>query len=161
MLREYILLLIRILDDQSQRIDSAVFRLRSASREQTDTAEKAVTDRIAECESLQDQVRVFRGVWRDHMASLPQYGCQDEAPARWADRAMNENAKIKIQEARRRMDEIKVAEREIGAKRDRAAQGKEPHGRAPHGHVIILQLYGHETRSKGKERHEQQGMEKV
>ena len=49
MLREYIILLIRILDDQSQRIGSAVFRLRSASREQKEVAEKAVTNHIAEC----------------------------------------------------------------------------------------------------------------
>ena len=68
-----------------------------------------MTDRIAVCKSLQDQVRVFRGVWRDQMALLPQFGCQDEAAARWADRAMNENAE-KIQEARRGMNEIEVAE---------------------------------------------------
>ena len=62
MLREYIQLLIRVLDEQTQRIDSSVFRLQSAPREQAGMAKRAVLDRIAKCESLQDQLRVINGV---------------------------------------------------------------------------------------------------
>ena len=71
-LREYIQLLIRILDEQSQKMDSDVFRLQSATREQAGKAKNAVLDRIVECESLQDQLRVFRDVNWGHMASFPQ-----------------------------------------------------------------------------------------
>ena len=85
MLREYTQLLIRILDEQTQRIDSSVFRLQSTHREQAGMAKRAVLDRIAECESLQDQLRVFKGVWWGHIASFPQYDCYDEAPAHWAE----------------------------------------------------------------------------
>ena len=59
MLREYIQLLNQILDKQTQRIDSSVFRLQSAPREQAAMAKRGALDRIAECESLQDQLRAL------------------------------------------------------------------------------------------------------
>ena len=129
MLREYIQLLIQILDEQSQKIDSTVFRLQSATREQAGMAKKAVLDRIAECESLQDQLRVFRDGWRGHMASFPQYGCYDEAPAHWAKNAMNGNAE-RIQEARRKMNDIDIAEMTHQLRRERLAESAAKQRRA-------------------------------
>ena len=94
MLKEYIKLLIRILDEQTQRVDSSVFRLQSAPQEQAAMAKRGVQDRIAECQSLQDQLRMFKGMWRGHMASFPQYDCYDEGPALWAASSMQSNAEM-------------------------------------------------------------------
>ena len=121
MLREYIQLLIRILDEQTQRIDSAVFRLQSSPREQAGMAKKAVLDRIAECESLQDQLRLFRGVWWGHMAWFPQYGCYNEVPAHWAENTMNGNTE-RVQEARRKMNDFDIAEMTHQLNRERLAK---------------------------------------
>ena len=86
-------------------------------------------DRIAECESLQDQLRVFRDGWWGHMASFPQYGCYDEAPARLAEKAMNGNAK-RIQEARRKMNDINIVEMTHQLHRERLAESAAEQRRA-------------------------------
>ena len=81
MLKEYVLLLIRILDKQTQKVDNSIFRLQSAAREHAATAKAGVQERIDECKSLQEQLQVFKGVSLEHRASFPQYDCYSEGPA--------------------------------------------------------------------------------
>ena len=53
--------------------------------------------------------------------TFPQYGCYDEAPAFWAENAMNGNAE-RIQEARRKMNDIDIAEMTHELHRERLAE---------------------------------------
>ena len=108
MLKGYVLLLIRILDNQTHRVNSSVFRLQSASQEHTATANKGVHERIDECQSLQEQLRVFKGVWLGHRASLLQYDCYNEGPARWAASSMRNNSEA-IEEDRRKVNAHEIA----------------------------------------------------
>ena len=63
------------------------------------------------------------------MALFPQYGCYDKAPAHWAQNAINGNAK-RIQEARRKMKDIDIAEITHRLNRERLAESAAEQRRA-------------------------------
>ena len=84
-------LLIMALDNQSQRVDNSVFPLRSADQEYITAAKKGVRDCIEECETLQQQLRTFKGVWVENKAGFPLYNCYRNDPAQWVDTSLHNN----------------------------------------------------------------------
>ena len=66
------------------------------------------------------------------MALFPQYNCYEEAPAHWAETAMQGNAK-RVEEARRKMNTYNIAELTHQLNRERLSESaaEQPRARNP------------------------------
>ena len=111
LLREYIQLLILALDNQSQRVDNRVFPLCSADQEYIAAAKQEVRDCIEECETLQQQLRTFKGVWVANKAGFPSHDCYSDSPAQWVDTPLHDNQAIV--RARKNIDKHNMRQREL------------------------------------------------
>ena len=81
LLREYILLFIQTLDKQTEKVNNSVFPLRSVSQGVTGaSAKQEVRNHIEECNTLQQQLWMFKGVWVTNKSGLGPYNCYSDGP---------------------------------------------------------------------------------
>ena len=154
LLRDYILLLIQTLDKQTQRVDNSVFPLCSVSQGDTGASTKQeVQNRIEECDTLQQQLRTFKGVWVTNESGLGTYDCYSDGPAQWVDTALQNNnqtiirAQGKINEQDRRLRQLQIScdrlETEAGnARRSRGLAAGPPSAMLSYADIVSMKPGG-------------------